>query len=381
MLNRLMAAIMVVEFASDPAALLHGLLDLTPLALLLLVFMRKPALGSGRRCGSTMGEAARTEVRRSSDSSPSKRAPGAACGRPKMVPLENLPPLHSERHDRGRHLSGEDLARLVWKAIARSRGQGLMQMRLEGFSGSDERRYRSQIEDVDEYLLRRLKVSTIRASALERHDPPPAIFYDPDLLFDLVELLYLDCVWQPTFVSGELERLTVPNGFDQARGRAEFRKEVNSALALANPPLELLGIGQIVEADAEHGELYENPLPAATEKDITDPVVAAMRQFLSRNATEQDKRAAVKHLLDVIERIRRDISETMLKKDEAALFNLANNFALRHYDRGQKSEYDKDVWYDWAFHICLATIRAVLTVRDTQQRLGGDRGGHDRVSQ
>ena len=91
-----------------------------------------------------------------------------------------------------------------------------------------------------------------------------------------------------------------------------------------------------------------------------------MRQFLSRGATEEDKRAAVKLLMDVLERIRPEVKETMLRKDEADLFNLANNFALRHYDRQQKADYDKNIWHDWAFHVCLATIRAVLAVRDRE---------------
>ena len=55
-------------------------------------------------------------------------------------------------------------------------------------------------------------------------------------------------------------------------------------------------------------------------------------------ASIEDKRAAVKHLVDVLERIRPDVKREMLNKDEGALFDLANNFALRHYGRGQKGD-------------------------------------------
>jgi hypothetical protein len=214
--------------------------------------------------------------------------------------------------------------------------------------------------------MQHLKTSVISGEHLSRSSCPIALEYDRDLLFDLIELLYLDCVSQPTFFSGELVRLTDPYGFDKEAGKAAFREEINSALAAADPPLELLQIGQIVEAGAPHAELYESPLPAGSPADMADPVATATLQFLSRGATEEDKRAAVKLLMDVLERIRPEVKETMLRKDEADLFNLANNFALRHYDRQQKADYDKNIWHDWTFHVCLATIRAVVAVRDRE---------------
>jgi hypothetical protein len=71
--------------------------------------------------------------------------------------------------------------------------------------------------------------------------------------------------------------------------------------------------------------------------------------------------------VDVLERIRPDVKREMLNKDECALFDLANYFGLRHYGRDQKGDYDKDIWLDWAFHIYLATIRAVLAVLKRQE--------------
>ena len=58
------------------------------------------------------------------------------------------------------------------------------------------------------------------------------------------------------------------------------------------------------------------------------------------------------------------VDHGLLRKDEAALFEIANKFALRHYNREQKNDYDKPIWLDWAFHVFLSTIRAVVRVRD-----------------
>jgi hypothetical protein len=52
----------------------------------------------------------------------------------------------------------------------------------------------------------------------------------------------------------------------------------------------------------------------------------------------------------------------MLRKDEAALFELANGFSIRHNRSDQKSLYDKEIWLDWAFHVYLATVRAVTQI-------------------
>ena len=41
------------------------------------------------------------------------------------------------------------------------------------------------------------------------------------------------------------------------------------------------------------------------------------------------------------------------------LFNIANNFGIRHHKPGQKTDYDRDIWLPWMFYIYLATLRAV----------------------
>jgi hypothetical protein len=48
---------------------------------------------------------------------------------------------------------------------------------------------------------------------------------------------------------------------------------------------------------------------------------------------------------------------------EGDLFNIANNFAIRHNNREQRGEYDREVWLRWMFYVYLATIHAVSRVR------------------
>ena len=148
-----------------------------------------------------------------------------------------------------------------------------------------------------------------------------------DVLLDLIELLHNEIVAEPIFV--DREHTSDIEGFDKATGQEKFRHHMNRVLELADPPLELLPIGHIVERNSEHRDLYEQPLPEGAEDALADPVKAAMGQFLRPGASIEDKRAAVKHLVDVLERIRPDVKREMLNKDEGALFDLANDFALR----------------------------------------------------
>lgn len=91
-----------------------------------------------------------------------------------------------------------------------------------------------------------------------------------------------------------------------------------------------------------------------------------MSRFRTRGATLDDRRHAVRDLADVLEALRPDIRENMLPADEKALFNVANGFAIRHNNHQQKGDYDRVTWLRWAFYVYLATIHAVLRVRQRQ---------------
>jgi hypothetical protein len=58
------------------------------------------------------------------------------------------------------------------------------------------------------------------------------------------------------------------------------------------------------------------------------------------------------------------MKDVMLPKDEGELFHLANGFAIRHNNRKQRGDYDRPVWLAWSFYVYLATIHAVLRVRN-----------------
>ena len=79
--------------------------------------------------------------------------------------------------------------------------------------------------------------------------------------------------------------------------------------------------------------------------------------FAARAATTEDKRAAVVALAGALEERLPIIKECphLTSRDGADLFNIANNFALRHQDIKQKREYHP-IFLDWMFWWFLAAI-------------------------
>jgi hypothetical protein len=158
--------------------------------------------------------------------------------------------------------------------------------------------------------------------------------------------------------------------FDPEQGRAEFREEMNEILDMHDPPYEMDGEGLIVEkGPIELHDMLAAPLPNDTEEDIMSKVETAVSRFRTRGASLDDRRHAVRDLADVLEALREDMKSVMLSKDESELFHIANGFAIRHQNRKQRGDYDRLTWLRWAFYVYLATIHAVLRVRERETEL------------
>lgn len=86
-----------------------------------------------------------------------------------------------------------------------------------------------------------------------------------------------------------------------------------------------------------------------------DRITHAIALFRARGATRDDKRSAVKNLADVLEDRRKLLKTALFSKDEDALFQIANNFDIRHHNARQQANYDP-AFLDWVFWWYLATI-------------------------
>lgn len=144
---------------------------------------------------------------------------------------------------------------------------------------------------------------------------------------------------------------------DRAAGGAVYRWRTNELLERHDMPLRLGSKG------AERGRLvrhFGSGLDALAEAQVTEeadaptPTAEAVRMYRERDASLPQKRSALNLLAGELE-VRRRAVKTVLKEDESALFNIANNFAIRHQRAGQRDDYGVE-YLDWVFWSFLAAV-------------------------
>lgn len=191
--------------------------------------------------------------------------------------------------------------------------------------------------------------------------------WDEDTFFDVVEAMHDLC-------SKGIEGYNHTYGncgwhydeFDREAGREAYRSVMNRILRRYERPMELDKEGHLVEAGPEDlRPLLGTPLPEGGEHDaVVKKTKAAIKLYRDRSSSPDDRRRAVRDLVDVVENLRPTIKVEALPKDEQELFKLANGFAIRHDNRNQLRQYDDKIWLSWAFWVYLATIHAVLRLKE-----------------
>lgn len=190
-------------------------------------------------------------------------------------------------------------------------------------------------------------------------------------VFDLLELLY-DHVsaptqsWEHSFNACG----THWTAFDRAAGQRAFREAANEFLPDVGDGFALGADGRIGRRPLLGTErLVAAPLPASADPSAVEARVAAARdRFLRRGATDDDRREAVRGLADVPEYLRPELKQVLRKKDEAELFQIANNFGIRHHNANQQTDYDAAVWLPWMFYHYLTTIHVATRLIERRNR-------------
>jgi hypothetical protein len=185
--------------------------------------------------------------------------------------------------------------------------------------------------------------------------------YSEDDLFDIIEFLYQH-VSKPIdgymHIYGECGMHW--ETFQKAEGQKEFVTKVNLVLSHYEKAFEISDDGEILQKpDAGFERLLVADVPTDDSK-ILNRVESARRQFLRHGSSLDDRRQAVRDLADVLEYLRPQVKAVLTRKDEGDLFNIANNFGVRHHDDKQQTGYDAAIWLSWMFYHYLSTIHVVL---------------------
>lgn len=193
--------------------------------------------------------------------------------------------------------------------------------------------------------------------------------YDEDDVFTMIEFLF-DHVSKPTSkYYHDWDNCGYHfSDFDKPTGQLEFRERMNLPLRRYGDGWELSEKGEILSLPPEGmSNLLSADLPTR-DPTTRDKVALATMKFRRHGSSLADRQAAVRDLADVLEWLRPQLKTTLLKEDEGDLFNIANNFGIRHLNSKQKLKYDQAVWLSWMFYHYLNTINAVLHMIKRQER-------------
>lgn len=188
-----------------------------------------------------------------------------------------------------------------------------------------------------------------------------ALSYSEDDLFDVIEFLHL-------YVSKPIEGTMHSyndcgmhwDTFNKVQGQEEFRTRINAVLAHYEQRYELSPNGEVLrKPDYGFEPIFDADLPSKDEN-ILSRVSAATLQYRRHGSTLDDRRQAVRDLSDVLEYLRPQVKTLLTSADEKDLFNIANNFGVRHHNDKQRTAYDAGIWLSWMFYFYLSTIHVVL---------------------
>ncbi len=187
-----------------------------------------------------------------------------------------------------------------------------------------------------------------------------------DHIFDVLEFLY-----DHTSKPGEWTQMTTEDGYNYydyesynaVDGKKEFREEANRFLCDYKTGFELSEDGLILtKGTGGLQHILDAEIEPYDEINVDKKVRDAIQKWRNRHLNMNERREAIRELADVFEWLKKTkkLEKALNRKDEAALFDIANNFAIRHHDPKQKRDYDQSIWYSWIFHFYLATYHAVI---------------------
>jgi hypothetical protein len=208
------------------------------------------------------------------------------------------------------------------------------------------------------------------AIALDFQPFPITKWSEPDItedhVFDVLEFLH-DHVSKP----GQWVQMTSDtgynysdyDGYDEEAGGAEFRQKANVFLADYKSGFELTEEGIVLALGTEGLQhILSAEIIPYDRANVDDKVSNAITKWRNRHLALAEKREAIRELADVFEWLKKTkrLTAVLDGKDESAIFEIANNFAIRHHNPKQKANYDAAIWYPWIFHFYLATYHAAI---------------------
>lgn len=167
--------------------------------------------------------------------------------------------------------------------------------------------------------------------------------YDETTIFTVIEILHEHI---GKFDASKVEVL-------KEKPRIEFRTQINNILKLYKNGYMLdenYGVIEIPNVAMKH-LLNENPQIIQNDS-VIEQLQTAMKMYFKFDSNLESKKKAINILADILEPLRNDLKEmygdtSSSKPHDSIIFGIVNAYNIRHNNESQKTDYDKEVWYDW----------------------------------
>jgi hypothetical protein len=147
--------------------------------------------------------------------------------------------------------------------------------------------------------------------------------------------------------------------FSRRSGQAVLRWRINAVLDRSDMGLRLADSGRdaglIVRSAGPVREALVTQVLATPDRSVQGRVSHAVELFRGRHASQEQKHSATRALADVLEQRKAVLKTELFTGDSNALFQIANQFGIRHMNEQQKTDYPT-AFLDWVFWWYLATI-------------------------
>lgn len=186
-------------------------------------------------------------------------------------------------------------------------------------------------------------------------------YYDEVTLFSVIEILY-DHIAKFNYDESKIET-------DKAK--AEYTEMLNNLLRAYKTGYYLVPTtGFVMEQPNEALEKQLTYDGEGMPEGVYEQLKSASQSFYRFDADLESKKKAIASLADILEYVRAEVkdlfnSEYGVPKNEhdKLIFDIVNNYNIRHDNQRQKTSYSKDIWYEWMMQYYTSVIIAFYKLK------------------
>lgn len=170
--------------------------------------------------------------------------------------------------------------------------------------------------------------------------------YSEEELFTVIEILY-DKIAIYNYNTEQLETDEI---------KKQFATQINNILKFYNGGYFLeINSGFITKGTTDSlKEMLSEDLTTILNDDVMNKLKTAIKLYYRFDSNLESKKKAINILADILEPVRKQLQDILNEKYEISkndhdklIFDIVNNFNIRHNNKKQYTDYSLAIWYDW----------------------------------